>query len=213
MRRWLLAIVIAAVAIAAAVWLYTADVDVTRIAATLRGHWWAPLAFFAAYVIATLFAIPIQLLSIAAVLVWGWRLGATIELLSATIAAIPPYLLARTAARPAVERRLRDHEHLRELLGREGFTLVLLLRVVAIVPYPLLNYLAGCSTVRLVPYVVATFIGMIPSAFVFAYFVDALAAGIMRPREVLVRAIAAGLLFAAFVLAVRYGARRLRRTL
>lgn len=199
--------IVAVVSVTAIALLSRNAVPLSGIAAALRGHWWAPLAYAAVYVLATMFFIPTQPLSIAAVLIWGWRIGATIELLSATLASIPPYLLARSAAGAWMQAKVQRHERIASLMDTEGFTFLLLLRVVPILPYLALNYVAGASTIRLAPYIAATFLGMIPSAYVFAYFVDAVAAGIMRPREVALRVIGAGLLFGAFVVGMRFAVR------
>ena len=188
-------------------------VDVPALAALMRGRWWAPLAFIAIYSIAAVIIFPTQPLSIAAVLIWGWRVGGVIELVGATIAAAFPYLIARGTGRRWIEPRLKQHARMAALLDRDGFMLVLLLRVTSMVPYPVLNYLSGCSTVRLLPYLAATFVGMIPSVFIFAYFVEAVAAGIMRPREVAFRVIGAGLLFALFAVLMRIAVGALRRKL
>lgn len=190
-----------------------AGVDVTALATMMRGQWWAPLAFVAIYSIAAVIIFPTQPLSVAAVLIWGWRVGGAIELLGATIAAAFPYLIARGTGRRWIERRLEQHARIAALLDREGFLLVLLLRVTSMVPYPVLNYLAGCSTVRLLPYLGATLLGMVPSVFIFAYFVEAVAAGIMRPREVAFRVIGAGLLLAVFAVLTRFAVGALRRRL
>lgn len=186
-------------------------VDVTAIAELMRGQWWAPLAFVAIYSLCAVIIFPTQPLSIAAVLIWGWRLGGLIELVAATIAAVFPYLIARGTGRRWIEPRLKQHARVAALLDREGFMLVLILRVTSMVPYPILNYLAGCSTVRLLPYVGATLLGMVPSVFIFAYFVEAVAAGLMRPREVALRVIGAGLLLALFAIAMRFVVHALQR--
>ena len=68
-----------------------------------------------------------------------------------------------------------------------SFSLLLLLRVVPIIPYTALNYVAGLSPIRPQRYLLATFIGMVPSTYLFAYFVDATVEGIMEPRDVLLR--------------------------
>jgi uncharacterized membrane protein YdjX (TVP38/TMEM64 family) len=207
------ALIAVAITIGSLIMVYGASLDLAAIAARLRGEWWGPLAYLAAYVLLGLFLVPTQALSIAAPLIWGWKLGGAIELVSASVGAIAPYLLARSTARPWVERRMEKHRKLAAALNREGFTFVLLLRVIPIVPYPVLNYLAGCSTVRFVSYMTATIIGTIPSVFVFAYFVDAIAAGVMRPREVMLRVVGAGVLLGAFVLVIRYSSRLLQRRL
>jgi uncharacterized membrane protein YdjX (TVP38/TMEM64 family) len=190
-----------------------AGVDVTALTTRMRGQWWAPFAFVAIYSLAAVIIFPTQPLSIAAVLIWGWRVGGAIELVAATIAAACPYFIARGTGRHWIEPRLKHHARIAALLDREGFMLVLILRVTSMVPYPVLNYLAGCSTVRLLPYLGATIVGMVPSVFIFAYFVEAVAAGLMRPREVAFRVIGAGLLFAIFAIGTRVAVGAVRRRL
>lgn len=176
----------------------------------LSSRWWAVPLFLVAYIVADVLFIPTQFLSIAAVLMWGWLKGGTIELISATVGAIFPYLIARSTMREWIESRLRRHQKARDLLEREGFTLLLLLRIVPIIPYTALNYIAGLSTIPLWRYILATFLGVIPSTYIFAYFVQAVADGVMQPRQVIVRGAVASALFAALVIATRLAALRLR---
>ena len=179
----------------------------------LRSTPWAIPLYFVAYAVLDILFIPTQFLSIAGVLMWGWVKGATIELIAATVGSLFPFLIGRTAMRQWVTRRLEQHERITETLDREGFTILLLLRVIPIIPYTALNYLAGFSTISVGRYLLATFIGMIPSAYVFAYFVDATAAGVMKPREVVWRALGAAALFAVLIVATRLAAPPLRRRL
>lgn len=188
--------------------------DAARLAETARSmgsRWWALPLFVLAYIVLDLLFIPTQFLSIAAVLIWGWFWGATIELASATIGAIPPYLIARSTLREWVEGRLRGQRRIAEAMERDPFTLMLILRVVPIVPYTLLNYLAGLSPIRLHQYTLATLIGMVPSCYIFAFFVQAVLDGVMEPRQIALRALAAGALFGAMIIATRLAAPRVRR--
>jgi uncharacterized membrane protein YdjX (TVP38/TMEM64 family) len=169
----------------------------------LRNVWWAPLAYFAAYAILNVLFIPTQLLSIAATVIWGWRVGATIELFAATFGAMFPYFIARIFR---VERALEYQD----TIEREGFTFLLIMRLVPILPYTALNYAAGITPIRALPYAFATFLGMIPSTFIFAFFVDSIVQGVLKPREVFIRIVVAGLLLAALVILTRLAASRLR---
>jgi uncharacterized membrane protein YdjX (TVP38/TMEM64 family) len=175
--------------------------------------WWAPILFMLLYLVLNIFFIPPQALSIAAVVAWGWIVGGAVELVVATFTALFPYWIARSAARTWVEARLRRHERIMEMLQREGFSLLLAMRLIPLIPYTALNYAAGFSAIRTIPYLVATFIGMIPPVFIFAYFVDALLAGLMQPTDIMVRMVAAGILLAILVLITRLGTRMLRRRL
>src|ERR1700741_1204535 len=62
---------------------------------SIDGEWWAVPLFLVAYGLFALFLLPVGLLSALAALVWGWRIGGTIELVACTLSALPPFLLAR----------------------------------------------------------------------------------------------------------------------
>lgn len=180
----------------------------------MREHgaqWWAIPLFFIAYAVLDIFFIPTQFLSITAVLTWGWFRGGVIELFAATLGAVPPYLIARSFLREWFSERLESHRRAAALLEEEGFTLLLLLRVVPIIPYTALNYVAGLSSLPLPRYVLATFIGILPSTFIFAWFVESIARGVVQPRGGVFQALAAGALLAAMIIATRLAASRLRR--
>src|SRR5688572_16734208 len=116
-RRWIGGAALVAAAAAIGLALYFSPLgaklfDAATIVSALRAYsdrWWMIPAYVVAYAILDVLFIPTQALSIAAVLLWGWVKGGTIELISATIGALFPYLIARTALRPAVARRLAKH--------------------------------------------------------------------------------------------------------
>jgi uncharacterized membrane protein YdjX (TVP38/TMEM64 family) len=145
-----------------------AAVEVMRAGA---GEWWAVPLFVALYVLFTVLFVPVGLLSAAAALTWGWKVGATIELVTCTLASLVPYFAARRGLAGWVERRIA-REHVPAL--ESPFNL-LLLRLVPVVPYAALNYIAGATRVRTRDYVLTTFVGSLPSTFLFAYFVDMMA--------------------------------------
>lgn len=178
---------------------------------SVSGLWWVVPAYVVAYALLTVLFIPTQALSIAAVLLWGWWRGGIVELLAATVASVLPFLITRTTLRELIAARLQKHRRVTEVLEREGFTLLLVLRIVPILPYTILNYVAGLSSLRLWQYVVSTFAGMIPSVFIFAYCVQAIADGILQPRQVVMRGLIAALMLAALVVATRFAAPRVRR--
>lgn len=214
---WRGAVLVAGLAIAGAA-LYLSPLRATlqpagliRTARAYGDAWWLPPAYFAAYALLDILFIPTQALSVAAVFAWGWLRGGIIELLAATTGAIFPFLIARSALRPALASRLKRHRSVARILEREGFMLLLLLRVIPIIPYTILNYVAGLSSLKLRPYALATLIGMIPSTFIFAYFVDAIVAGAIEPRHVVLRALGAGALFVILIVATRLLAPRVRK--
>ena len=134
-------------------------------------RWWAIPLFVVLYAICTVLVLPLGLFSAAAALIWGWKAGGAIELVTCTLSAIPPFVLARRGLARWAERRI-SRENAPVLDSR--FTLFLL-RLVPLMPYVALNYIAGATRIRLRDYVLTTFLGTLPSVFLFAWFVDTMA--------------------------------------
>ncbi len=151
------------------------DIPVAReVVETMRSgadEWWAVPLFMAVYTLFVIFLLPLGLLSAAAALTWGWKVGGAIELVTCTLAALVPYFIARRGLAPWVQRRIGT-EHVPAL--ESTFTLFLL-RVVPVIPFVALNYIAGATRVRTRNFILTTFLGSLPSTFLFAYFVDTMA--------------------------------------
>lgn len=152
-----------------------------KVIAAIRGvaeEWWAVPLFVAMYIVFALLLLPVGLLSAAAALAWGWKLGGSIELISLTIAALVPFHLARSGLAPRVSRFFgRHHAEAPHFDNEPEFFPLLLIRLVPIIPYVAVNYLAGVARFRKRDYVLATFLGSIPSIYLFSWFVDTVGAG------------------------------------
>ncbi|MDQ3279890.1 MAG: VTT domain-containing protein [Acidobacteriota bacterium] len=170
-------------------------------------EWWSLPLFVALYTLFTVFLLPVGLLSAAAALMWGWKLGGAIDLASLTLASIVPFLLARRGLAGFVQRRI----HRDDLPALDSTFNLFLLRVVPVVPYVALNYVAGATRVRTRNYVLVTLAGSIPASFLFAYFVETMAGSAMG---VATQAKIAGAcaLVAIFAIILRLAARRVARS-
>lgn len=149
----------------------------------------APVAFMVGYAVATVAFVPGSVLTLAAGALFGlW--GVLYVLVAATTGASAAFLIARYAARGAIERRLAGHERFAAIdraIGREGRKIVLLLRLSPAFPFNLLNYGLGLTRVRFADYVIAS-VGMIPGTLLYVYYgklagdVARLASGMEMPR-------------------------------
>lgn len=174
---------------------------------SVDGEWWAVPLFLVAYGLFALFLLPVGVLSALAALVWGWRIGGAIDLAACTLSALPPFLLARGGLSQWMERRIRRQD----VPALDSPFILLLLRIVPLVPYVALNYIAGSATrIRTRDFVVMTFAGSIPSAFLFAWFVDTMAAGAVGAAEQ-ARIFAVCGIIAAVAILLRLAADRLAR--
>jgi uncharacterized membrane protein YdjX (TVP38/TMEM64 family) len=170
------------------------------------GEWWAVPLFVVAYTLFTVFLLPVGLLSAAAALMWGWKLGAAIELATLSAASLLPFVLARRGLSGFVERRIRRDD----LPALDSPFNLFLLRVVPVVPFVALNYLAGATRIATRDYVLVTVAGSIPSAVLFAYFVDTMAGSAMGVATQ-AKIVAACALVAAAAVILRLAARRVAR--
>ncbi len=181
-------------------------------ASALRDLWWAPTLFVAAYgLLATLnFSGLVLTLVGGAVFGVGW--GTVLNTLGANLGATGAYWLARALGRDGVRFLVGDRLAVVDRFAAAGgFTWLLRLRLVPVVPFNLLNLAAGLSAMPWPLFAAATAIGILPGTFVYTWFADALVAGSRdASRDALVRAAVAGgaLILLSFI---PWIVRRLRR--
>lgn len=144
----------------------------------------APLVFVTVYTAAAALALPGSALTLAGGALYGLWPGLLLNWAGAVLGATLAFLLARRLGRDFVARRLKGRAAaLDEGAGRHGFRAILFLRLVPLVPFNALNYGAGLSAVRARDYVAASAIGMLPGAFAYTYFAEAILAGSLEARR------------------------------
>ena len=131
----------------------------------------APVAFIVGYAITTVALIPGSLLTIAAGVLFGVVRGTAYAFVGATLGSALAFLTSRYLARRAVKRRLvKDarFERIDRAIGKNGFRVVLLLRLSPLFPFTLLNYALGVTRVRFLDYLAAS-VGMLPATWLYVY--------------------------------------------
>ena len=131
-----------------------------------------PLYFGIAYTIAEILAIPAIPLTASAGYLFGPVQGTGVVLLSASVAAAASFLIGRTLLRTYVERVLEEYPKFAKLdraIGKEGFKLMLLLRLSPIFPFFLSNYLYGASSINFNAFFWGTLLGFAPGTAAYVY--------------------------------------------
>jgi uncharacterized membrane protein YdjX (TVP38/TMEM64 family) len=145
----------------------------------------AALGYVAIYASLTALSMPVaMLMTLVGGFLFGPWLGALLALTSATLGASAVFLAARAGLYGLAERAGSRAARLEAGFRADAFSYLLCLRLVPIVPFWLVNLIAGLVGMRLASYVTATFCGMIPAAFVYASLgngVGALIAAGQRP--------------------------------
>jgi len=130
---------------------------------------WAPALYVLVYVIGTVLAFPGLVITLVGGMLFGTFAGAVLVTIGAWIGAMLAFLVARAVGRSAVERLVAGGrlERFDRVVGRTGVSSVLFTRLVPVVPFNVVNYLWGLSSVSFRDYALATFVGMIPAELVY----------------------------------------------
>lgn len=212
-RRMILTALVAVILVAVAMLVPVPTAVQLRDWATSVGPWF-PVAFLAAYIVVTIFPIPRTAFTLAAGLMFGAWLGVALAVLASTISAVIALLLVRAVGWQL--NRLVSHPTIDSLdsrLRRRGWPAIVSLRLIPAVPFSVVNYAAGASAVRVMPYTLATVVGLVPGTLAVVVLGDALT-GHISPLLFLVSAVTAGVGVVGLTFEVRAHRRhhRARRT-
>ena len=168
---------------------------------------WFPLAFLGAHVIVTVLPFPRTAFTLAAGLLFGPALGVAIAVTASTLSALIALVLVRALGWQLSN--LVGHPRVDSLDARlraRGWPAVLSLRLIPAVPFSVLNYAAGASAVRVLPYLLATVVGLLPGTTAVVILGDAMT-GDVNPLLILVSVCTAATGIAGLI----YETRRYRR--
>ena len=131
----------------------------------------ASATFAAVYVTAVALSFPgASLLTIMGGFLFGWLLGGTLTAVSATAGAAVIFVIARTSLGSTLRGEAgplltRMADGFRE----DAFHYLLFLRLAPIFPFWLVNIAPALFDMRLRPYLVATFLGILPGTYAYAF--------------------------------------------
>ncbi|MYR05651.1 TVP38/TMEM64 family protein [Gordonia sp. SID5947] len=132
--------------------------------------------FFAVYAVVAVAPFPRSTFTVMSGIFFGPVVGFTGAMIASTIAAIVAFWFVRTVGRERVRPYLKKPvvRAVEYRLSRRGWLAVGSLRLIAACPFSVANYCSALSSVRFVPYLVATVIGMAPGTAAVVFLGDAL---------------------------------------
>jgi uncharacterized membrane protein YdjX (TVP38/TMEM64 family) len=134
-----------------------------------RGGALTVVAFILLYAGLTALSVPgAMLMTLASGFLFGPWLGALYALVGATAGASAVFLAARAGLAGLADRVGPRVQRLKAGFREDALSYLLVLRLVPVFPFWLVNLVAGASGMKLLVYVTATFLGMIPGALVYA---------------------------------------------
>lgn len=130
---------------------------------------WGPLVLVLLYASLTLLLVPGSPLTVAAGVLFGPWFGTALVVVGATLGATGAFLWGRHLGRDAVDRLTGERAARADAwLADRGALAILYLRLVPLLPFNLLNPVAGVTGVRLRDFVLGTAVGIVPGTFAFA---------------------------------------------
>ncbi|PWA83626.1 hypothetical protein CTI12_AA164090 [Artemisia annua] len=126
--------------------------------------------FVAVYAGLEVLAIPAIPLTMSAGLLFGSLTGTILVSISGTVAASVAFLIARYFARDRILKMVEGNKKflaIDKAIGENGFRVVTLLRLSPLLPFSLGNYLYGLTSVKFVPYVLGSWLGMLPGTWAY----------------------------------------------
>lgn len=129
---------------------------------------WAPILYIALYTIGTLCILPSTPLNLAGGAIFGTGLGTLWTSIGALIAAILAFLFTRTIGREVVAKRLAGRwQTIDTELCNGGLFYMFAIRLQPIIPYGLVNFASGLTSVTFKDYVLGTALGTVPGVLPF----------------------------------------------
>ena len=138
-------------------------------------HWLLSLlALMAIFTIATSSVVPgVFFVTITAGYLFGPWIGGVATSIAATLGALIVYGVARSALGQSMRLRAEKKAGLMQkvcaAIDKDTFWYVLASRLAVVVPFHMINLAAGIMSVRLLPYTIATVIGLLPAHIIYCW--------------------------------------------
>jgi uncharacterized membrane protein YdjX (TVP38/TMEM64 family) len=129
---------------------------------------WAPFVYILIYVIATVLILPSTALNLTGGALFGPWWGTFWTSLAAILAAIAAFAFTRTVGREVVAERLAGRWQAMDAeVQRGGQFYMFAVRLIPVMPYGLVNFAAGLTSVSFKDYLLGTILGTVPSVLPF----------------------------------------------
>lgn len=206
-----LALLIAAVLGLAALWRFTplhTWLDIDRMAEAARAiqeSRFTPLLVLGVYMLCGILVVPMTLLIIVTVSVFGPWLGAFYALLGGELSALIMFWMGHAMGRDAVARIAGSRVNsISNALSRRGILVIITLRIVPVAPFSVINVIAGISDIRARDFAIGNLLGMLPGVIAIAFLADRLVASLRDPSATSIMLLLAAIVAVILIL---YGVR------
>jgi uncharacterized membrane protein YdjX (TVP38/TMEM64 family) len=172
----------------AAAWRWTPLsewLDVERLSAAVQ--WMeqtrvTPLLVLGAFVLGGFMVIPLTLMIVATVIVFGPWTGLLYSLVGAELSAVLTFAVGHWLGRDTVSRIAGSQiNSVARALSERGLLTVITLRIVPVAPFTVINVIAGVSRIRFRDFALGSLIGLLPGVLGIAFLADSIVASLEEP--------------------------------
>lgn len=133
---------------------------------------WGPVLFILGYVLITVALVPASILTMAAGAIFGLAEGLLLVLTGAFIGGALSFWLARGVAQRPIQNLLADRPgigRVERAVSARGRKVIFLLRLSPMMPFGLLNYACGLTSVRFKDFMIGH-LGIFPGTLLYIYY-------------------------------------------
>ncbi|MFC1674534.1 TVP38/TMEM64 family protein [Candidatus Omnitrophota bacterium] len=137
-----------------------------------RLGFWAPVFFTLIYILISGVVIPAVILNIITGTLFGIFWGMMIVTVGSAVSSSIKFFLARYLLRESITRKIERNDKLKaidQIIEKDGWKILLILRNVPVVNSMLLNYICGITRMKFMDFTVASVIGRLPLSAVCVY--------------------------------------------
>jgi uncharacterized membrane protein YdjX (TVP38/TMEM64 family) len=129
---------------------------------------WAPILYILVYAIATICILPSTPLNLTGGAIFGSVWGTVWTSIAAILAAVLSFGFSRTIGRKLVEKKLAGKwENIDREMHEGGFFYMFAIRLLPLIPYGLVNFAAGLTSIKFRDYFLGTLLGTVPGILPF----------------------------------------------
>jgi uncharacterized membrane protein YdjX (TVP38/TMEM64 family) len=129
---------------------------------------WAPIIYILVYAIATIFILPSTPLNLSGGAIFGSVWGTVWTSIAAVLAAVLSFGFSRTIGRKFVKQKLAGKwQSLDREMEQGGFFYMFAIRLLPLIPYGMVNFAAGVTSIKFRDYFFGTLLGTVPGILPF----------------------------------------------
>ena len=129
---------------------------------------WAPIIYIILYIIATLLILPSTPLNLSGGALFGTAWGTLWTTIAAILAAVLSFAFTRTLGREYITQKLQGKwEAMDAEICHGGLFYMFAIRLLPIIPYGIVNFTAGLTSIRFRDYFIGTTLGTLPGILPF----------------------------------------------